>query len=268
VPVGGAQVGPGIFGITSGGGGGSGTVTSVSVVSANGLAGTVATPTTTPAITLSTSVTGIVKGNGTTFSAATAGTDYPATGVISAGGPTGSGIAVPVITWNANGQLTAVTTSATVGTVAATDTSIVVGGTATAPTIATGTLDVIATQHPAAADWSNNSHKITNLTNGSAAQDAAAFGQIPTKLVNTFTTLTVTADPNPAVVGTYYRTNYAGNGNFTLPAATTAGQWVWVKQVANNTLSIVGTVDGNAAFTMVQFQSYLFIANGTNWDIN
>lgn len=58
------------------GSGGSGTVTTVSVVSANGLAGTVANSTTTPAITLSTSVTGIVKGNGTTFSAATSGTDY------------------------------------------------------------------------------------------------------------------------------------------------------------------------------------------------
>ena len=57
-----------------------GTVTSISVVSANGLAGTVATATTTPAITLSTSITGILKGNGTAISAATSGTDYaPAT---------------------------------------------------------------------------------------------------------------------------------------------------------------------------------------------
>ncbi len=56
--------------------GGSGTVTSVSVVSANGFAGTVATATTTPAITLSTTVTGILKGNGTAISAAVAGTDY------------------------------------------------------------------------------------------------------------------------------------------------------------------------------------------------
>ena len=54
----------------------SGTVTDVSVVSANGFAGTVATSTTTPAITLSTSVTGILKGNGTAISAATDGTDY------------------------------------------------------------------------------------------------------------------------------------------------------------------------------------------------
>lgn len=48
----------------------SGTVTSVSVVSANGFAGTVATATTTPAITLSTSISGILSGNGTAISAA------------------------------------------------------------------------------------------------------------------------------------------------------------------------------------------------------
>lgn len=50
-----------------------GTVTTVSVVSANGLAGTVATATTTPAITLSTTITGILQGNGTAISAATRG---------------------------------------------------------------------------------------------------------------------------------------------------------------------------------------------------
>jgi hypothetical protein len=56
----------------------SGTVTTVSVVSANGFAGTVANATTTPAITLTTSVTGIIKGNGTALSAATADVDYEA----------------------------------------------------------------------------------------------------------------------------------------------------------------------------------------------
>jgi hypothetical protein len=56
--------------------GGAGTVTSVSVASANGFAGTVATATTTPALTLSTTITGLLKGNGTAISAATAGTDY------------------------------------------------------------------------------------------------------------------------------------------------------------------------------------------------
>lgn len=54
----------------------SGTVTSVSVVSANGFAGTVATATTTPAITLTTTITGVLKGNGTAISAAVVNTDY------------------------------------------------------------------------------------------------------------------------------------------------------------------------------------------------
>lgn len=59
---------------------GTGTVQSVSVVSTNGFAGTVANATTTPAITLTTSVTGVLKGNGTSISAASSGTDYaPAT---------------------------------------------------------------------------------------------------------------------------------------------------------------------------------------------
>jgi hypothetical protein len=53
-----------------------GTVTTASVVSANGFAGSVANASTTPAITVSTSVTGVLKGNGTAISAATAGTDY------------------------------------------------------------------------------------------------------------------------------------------------------------------------------------------------
>lgn len=61
-------------------GAGGGSVTSVSVVSANGLGGTVANSTTTPAITLSTSITGLLKGNGTAISAASSSTDYVAPG--------------------------------------------------------------------------------------------------------------------------------------------------------------------------------------------
>ena len=54
---------------------GSGTVTSVSVASANGFTGT-SSGGATPALTLATSITGVLKGNGTALSAATAGTDY------------------------------------------------------------------------------------------------------------------------------------------------------------------------------------------------
>lgn len=52
-----------------------GTVTAVSVATANGFAGT-SSGGATPALTLTTSVTGLVKGNGTALSAATANTDY------------------------------------------------------------------------------------------------------------------------------------------------------------------------------------------------
>ena len=58
------------IGSTGGGGGGSGTVTSVSVASAQGFFGNVANPTTTPAITIGTTITGILYGNGTAISAA------------------------------------------------------------------------------------------------------------------------------------------------------------------------------------------------------
>lgn len=52
-----------------------GTVTSVSVATANGFGGT-SSGGATPSLTLTTSVTGLLKGNGTAISAATPGTDY------------------------------------------------------------------------------------------------------------------------------------------------------------------------------------------------
>ena len=56
--------------------GGSGTVTTVSVVTANGFQGTVANASSTPAITLQTSISGMLKGSSNAIVAATAGTDY------------------------------------------------------------------------------------------------------------------------------------------------------------------------------------------------
>lgn len=84
-------------------GGGTGTVTQVSVVSANGFAGTVANDTTTPAITLSTTVTGIIKGNGTVISAAVAGTDYVA--------PNGSGAGLSGVVLSVSGTSNRITST-------------------------------------------------------------------------------------------------------------------------------------------------------------
>ena len=84
----------------------SGTVTTASVVSANGFAGTVATDTTTPAITISTSITGILIGDGTAIAAATAGTDY----VVPSGSITGSAASLSAtldVTSGGTGQITA-----------------------------------------------------------------------------------------------------------------------------------------------------------------
>lgn len=63
----------GLFGAPDSGGGGGGSVESVSVASANGFNGSVANPTDNAIITLTTTVTGILYGNGTAVAAAVAG---------------------------------------------------------------------------------------------------------------------------------------------------------------------------------------------------
>ena len=118
---------------------GAGSVTSTSVVSANGFAGTVATATSTPAITLTTSVTGVLKGNGAAISAATAGTDYVT--------PTGTEtltnktLTAPIISSISNtGTLTLPTSTDTLVGRATTDT--LTNKTLTSPTLTTPVLGV------------------------------------------------------------------------------------------------------------------------------
>jgi hypothetical protein len=68
--------------------------------------------------------------------------------------------------------------SGTVTSVAAGDASVVVSGTPTvAPVLESGTLDQVANLHPPAANWSNNSKRITSIADGLSAHDAAAFEQ-------------------------------------------------------------------------------------------
>lgn len=148
----------------------SGTVTDVSIVSANGLAGTVATSTTTPAITLSTSVTGVVKGNGTALSAATAGTDYVAPG--GALGTPSSGdltnCTFPTLNQNTTGTAANVTGTVAIanGGTNATDaatarTNLVVAGTAVSNTFS-------ANQIVEVTDNTNAALRITQLGTGNA----------------------------------------------------------------------------------------------------
>lgn len=98
-----------------------GSVKSVSVASANGFSGSVANPTSTPAITILATPNGILKSNGTVMSAATAGTDYSAgtsalaTGILKSTTSTGAlSIAVaadfPTLNQNTTGNAATVTT--------------------------------------------------------------------------------------------------------------------------------------------------------------
>jgi len=109
-------------GVASGATANTGTVTTASIVSANGFAGTVATASTTPAVTLTTSITGVLKGNGTAISAAVAGTDYLAPAAI---GTTVQAYDADLTTWGAK-----VAPSGTV--VGTTDTQTLSGKTITA----------------------------------------------------------------------------------------------------------------------------------------
>ena len=97
-------------------------LTSVAVASANGFAGT-SSGGTTPSLTLTTSITGLLKGNGTAMSAATAGTDYSAgtsaltTGILKSTTTTGAltiAVAADFPTLNQNTTGTAANVTGTV----------------------------------------------------------------------------------------------------------------------------------------------------------
>ena len=137
-------------------------VTSISVASSNGLAGT-SSGGATPALTLSTTVTGVLKGNGTAISAATAGTDYaPATSGSSilygngAGGfsnvTVGSGLSFSAGTLSA----TAGSTTITVGTTATS------GGAAGQIMFDTGTV----VQESSGLVWDNTNKALSTLGGG------------------------------------------------------------------------------------------------------
>jgi hypothetical protein len=199
---------------------GSGTVTSVSVISANGLAGTVATATSTPAITLSTSITGVLKGNGTAISAATSGTDYaPATSGTSILYGNGSG-GFSNVTVGSGLSFSAGTLSTTGGggsVTSVTGTSPVVssGGSTPDISLASGYGD---TQNPYASKTANYFLAAPNGSSGAptfraiVAADIPTLNQSTTGNADTATSATTATTANSLATGNNYQVNSLGVG--------------------------------------------------------
>jgi len=160
---------------------GVGSVTSVSVVSANGLAGTVATATTTPAVTLSTTVTGVLKGNGTAISAATSGTDYaPATSgtsILYGSGAGGfSNVAIGTGVAFAGGTLSATGSGGTVTSVTGTAPVVSSGGATPAISMAAATTSVNG--YLTSTDWTTFNNKVTSVS-GTSGRTTSTGGATP-----------------------------------------------------------------------------------------
>jgi hypothetical protein len=150
----------------------------------------------------------------------------PATGTWKAGDqvPDRSGV---IWICTAGGSPGAWVQTGTVTGVTAADTSVVIGGTAAAPAVRTNTLDVIAADHPPAADWSNNSHKITSLAAGVASTDGANVSQTAQGILTTLGDLLYeNATPAPArLAGSTSATKnfLTQTGNGTISAAPAWG---------------------------------------------
>jgi hypothetical protein len=186
---------------------GNGTVTAVSVVPTNGFAGT-SSGGSTPAITLTTTITGILKGNGTAISAATSGTDYaPATSGTSilygngSGGfsnvTIGSGVSFAGGTLSATGSGGTVT-SITAGT-GLTGGTITSSGTIAIDNTVVATLS--DTQTLTNKSISGASNTLTNIPNNALSNSSVTIGSTSVSLGGTTTTLsgltsvTLTQDP-------------------------------------------------------------------------
>jgi hypothetical protein len=234
-----------------------GTVTSVSVVSANGLAGTVANATTTPAITLSTSVTGIVKGNGTALSAAVAATDYVAPGAYTTSGltmatarilgrTTASTGAAEEITIGTGLLLSAGTLSSTVaGTVTSVSgTGTVNGITLTGTVTSSGSLTLGGTL--SGVSLTTQVSGTLPVANGGTGQTSYTDGQllIGNTTGNTLTKATLTAGTNVSITN--------GAGAITINAADAfVGTVTSVSGTGTvNGITLTGTVTSSGSLTL------------------
>ena len=244
---------------------GSGTVTSASIVSANGFAGTVATATTTPAITISTSITGILSGNGTAISAATTTGSgsvvlatsptlvTPTLGVASA-----TSVNKVTVTTPATGSTLTLVDGSTLATSGAFSTTLTSTATTNVTLPTTGTLSTLAGTETL------TNKTLTNPTVTNYTESLVSIGTVTSSNTLSLTNGTVqTATLTASTACT-----------FTMPTATAGKSFILLlKQAAS-------TGNGTATFTSVKWNTggaptitatagkmdiLSFVADGTNW---
>lgn len=198
-----------------------GTVTAVSVASANGFAGS-SSGGATPQLTLTTTITGLLKGNGTAISAATSGVDYaPATSGTSilygnnAGGfsnvTIGSGISF------SGGTLSATGSGGTVTSVTATAPVVSSGG--TTPVISMAAASSSVSGYLTSTDWTtfNNKGNINSVTGTAPVSVTSGDSPVISMAAANSTT-------NGYLSSTDWTTfNNKGSGSVTSVAALTLG---------------------------------------------
>ncbi len=257
------------------GGGGGGTVTSVSVVSANGFAGTVATPSTTPAITLSTTVTGVLYGNGTSISALTIGSGLTLTGgtLATTGGSgtvTSVGLSLPA-DWTVSGS--PVTTSGTLTAVRASQTANLFLASPNGASGAPSYRAIVAADVPTLNQ--NTTGSAASFTGSLAGdvtgtQSATVVGKINgTSLAGLATGIlkntTTTGVPSIAIASDFPTLNQNTTGtaaNVTGVVAPANGG----TGIANNAASTL-TISGNYASTFVVSGAFSYTLPGQTCDI-
>lgn len=259
--------------ITAVSNGTSGTVTTISVVSTNGLAGTVTNPTSTPALTLSTTVTGILQGNGTAISAAST---------------TGTGNVVLSASPTLTGTLTAATIAAS-GTVS--------GSNLTSAGHANADLALVGGTMSGAINM--GAAQINNMANPTSAQDAATKTYVDTTVANNGVTKDGVIYATTAALATNVYNNGSSGVGATLTgvavgaltidgSAPSVGQRVLIKNEvtqANNGIYVVTTTgsvsvvyiltrsaDFNQSSEIITGAS-AFVVSGTantstTWDMN
>lgn len=178
------------------------------------------------------------------------GSGFPASPVV-----TGTPVAGQVLTATSASAATWETPaggggSGTVTSVTAGDASITVGGTAAAPTVETGTLDKIASLHPAAAAVGFNGQKATGLANGSASTDAVAFGQLGTAAFSASSSFDASGAAAAAQSAAEAASLPLPSGTATagyVPVATGSGSATTWQAVSGGGTS--GNIDGGSATT-------------------